>query len=85
VSIDPLLLLASLYWRVGEHAAARQELAAAVVRQPANPESWEHLGCYDLGQHRATAASELHRALVLDPRQTLIRTNPGAFCGYLNS
>jgi hypothetical protein len=81
VSIDPLFLLSQLYSDLGNRAAARGELADAVSRQPANPQTWQQLGCFDLAHKRtALAGRELHQVLVLDPSQTQIHTDPAAFC-----
>jgi Tfp pilus assembly protein PilF len=84
VSVPPMFLLAKLYSELGNPAQARNELTAAVSRQPANPQTWVQLGCYDLS-HRQTslATSELHRALAFEPSQTEIESNPGAFCAPL--
>jgi Tfp pilus assembly protein PilF len=79
--VDPLFLLATLYSELGNPAQARHELAAAVSRQPANPQTWTQLGCYDLTRHRPSlATSELHRALGFEPSQTEIESSPVAFC-----
>jgi hypothetical protein len=81
VSIDPLFLLSRLYSELGASGLARHELVEATSRQPANPKTWEQLGCYDLGQHKsALAPTELHRALALEPGKTQIQTDPAAFC-----
>jgi cytochrome c-type biogenesis protein CcmH/NrfG len=81
VSIDPLFLLSRIYTSAGNGGAARRELVKATSLQPSNPQTWQQLGCYDLGQHRPQAAgSELGRAFVLEPGQAQIRTDPGAFC-----
>jgi hypothetical protein len=83
-SIQPLFLLSTLYGRLGIPAAARAELIDAVHRQPANPQAWEQLGCYDLARHRPAAARpELRRALALEPTVTQIATDPAAFCASL--
>jgi hypothetical protein len=84
VSIDPLFLLAQIYTSLGNPAAARRELRDAVTRQPSNPRTWQQLGCHDLGTHRTgPALGELHHALLLEPSQTQIQSNPTAFCGTL--
>ena len=77
VSIDPPILLSTLYTKLNDPSAARSELLDAVSRQPSNPESWQQLGCFDLGRNRpGLAATELHRVLVLDPA----KTDPAASC-----
>ena len=84
VSIDPLFLLSRLESTLHRPALARQALTEAVSRQPANPQTWEQLGCYDLGLGlRALALGELHQALTLVPAQTQIRTDPSGFCDSL--
>ena len=46
---------------------ARQELVKATNVQPANPESWEQLGEFDLSQHEPVlAVLELQTAKLLD-------------------
>lgn len=85
VSIDPLFLLSQLYSRLGNPVAAREQLTEALSRQPANPQTWAQLGCYDLRQHRtAIATRELHHALVLEPSQTQIQSEPAAFCASVS-
>ncbi len=84
VSIKPLFLLSQLYTDLRLPAAARAELSDAVHRQPANPQTWEQLGCYDLGRHQTgLAASELHRGWELEPSLTTIVTDPAAFCASI--
>jgi hypothetical protein len=86
VAVDPLFLLSRLYSILGDPAAARAQLIEATSRQPANPRTWGNLGCYDLTRHRTTiAAKELRRALVLEPTQTTILSNPSAFCASSTS
>jgi hypothetical protein len=81
VSVEPLFLLSRLYASLHDSTAARHELNVAVSRQPANPQVWEQLGCYELSQHRfPTGLRELHRALALEPGQTQIQSNPVGFC-----
>jgi Flp pilus assembly protein TadD len=68
VSVDPLFLLSAIDAGTGNPAAARNELVKAVSLQPANPSTWEQLGCYDLGRHHTSlGSSELRRAYVLVP------------------
>jgi hypothetical protein len=86
VSVDPLVLLSRIYAGLGDGASARQELAKATSLQPSNPQTWQQLGCYDLGRHRSGAGmSELGRAFALEPGQKLIRTDPSAFCAALTT
>ena len=81
VSVDPLVLLSTIYARLGDDVAARRELAKATSLQPSNPQTWQQLGCYDLAQHRSQAGlDELGQAFVLEPGQTQIRTDPTGFC-----
>jgi Tfp pilus assembly protein PilF len=85
-TLDPLFLLSRLYSDLGQPAAARRELREAVSRQPANPDTWSQLGCYDLAHRRATAAAgELHQALMLEPNQAEIQSNPAGFCASLGA
>jgi hypothetical protein len=48
LSIEPLLVLSSLYQGVKDNSAARAELVKATQRQPDNPETWVWLGNFDL-------------------------------------
>ena len=67
LSVRPLQTLAGIYESLGDHAAARAQLAQATRRQPENPLPWLWLGQLDLKNGQAKAAvSELSRALALD-------------------
>src|SRR5580704_10251990 len=67
VSVDPLWELSAIYTAVRDPGAARQELVKATTIQPANPESWEQLGEFDLAQHQTiVAVLELQTAQLLD-------------------
>jgi hypothetical protein len=67
VSVDPLWELSAIYTALRDPGAARQELVKATTIQPANPESWEQLGEFDLAQHQTiVAVLELQTAQLLD-------------------
>ena len=67
VSVDPLWELSAIYSALRDPGAARQELVKATTIQPANPESWEQLGEFDLAQHQTiVAVLELQTAQLLD-------------------
>ena len=67
VSVDPLWELSAIYTALRDPGAARQELVKATTIQPANPESWEQLGEFDLAQHQTVVAVlELQTAQLLD-------------------
>jgi O-Antigen ligase len=83
-SINPLLLLATIYSGEGNRVAARAQLVKAATTQPQNPETWEQLGCFDL-YHAPGAVDELRRAYGLEP--WLLRRYPGygPLCAALGS
>jgi len=67
LSIEPLLLTASIYRSAGNPAAARLQLLRAVALQPANYVPWFALAQFDLAIGRpASAFSEARRGLALD-------------------
>ena len=67
VSAEPLWELSEIYSARRDPTAAREELVKAANVQPANPETWEQLGEFDLAQHQAIAAVlELQTAQLLD-------------------
>jgi O-Antigen ligase len=69
VSIEPLFELSAIYSSLGDQSAAHAELIAATNLQPANPETWQQLGLYELQQHQLQQAlAALQRALTLNRR-----------------
>ena len=80
VSVDPLFLLSVIYAHMGNRASARNELVQATSRQPANPATWQELGCYDYSQHDPRATSEFRRLLKLQPADAQAQSDPAAFC-----
>ncbi len=67
VSVDPLWELSAIYSAARDPNAAREELVKATNVQPANPESWEQLGEFDMSQHEPVlAVLELQTAEFLD-------------------
>ena len=67
VSTEPLWELSEIYSARRDPTAARGELVKAANVQPANPETWEQLGEFDLAQHQTIAAVlELQTAQLLD-------------------
>jgi len=67
VSVDPLWELSAIYAAARNPGAAREELVKATTVQPANPESWEQLGEFDMSQHAPVlAVPELQTAKFLD-------------------
>jgi hypothetical protein len=83
-SIDPRLVLATIYTSEDNRAAARAQLAKATSIQAGNPETWEELGCFDLG-HSATAQSELARAFTLEPGLRVLDATDSTLCAALAS
>ena len=75
LSVDPLFNQATIEDSVGRRQAARAAYVRAVRLQPANAETWQRLGVYDLmalSRPRA-AVDELRAALYLDPRSPEIQ------------
>jgi len=69
VSIEPLFELSAIYSSLGDQSAAHAELIGATNLQPANPETWQQLGLYELQQHQPQPAlSALQQALTLNRR-----------------
>ena len=67
VSVDPLWELSAIYSAARDPDRAREELVKATNVQPANPESWEQLGEFDMAQHEPiVAVLELQTAKFLD-------------------
>jgi hypothetical protein len=68
LSLQPLLLLSSLYESENDLRAARSELVKGVNTQPHNYESWLALGSFDLSHKQPERAlPSLTRALALNP------------------
>jgi tetratricopeptide (TPR) repeat protein len=62
-AVQPLWDLAAAYTSLQNAGAARAELAMAIKRQPRSPDTWQHLGVYDLRNHSPqTALPELGAA-----------------------
>jgi O-Antigen ligase len=79
LSVQALFTLAAVQQASGESALARATLVHAVNLQPSNPETWLHIGEYDLAADRsktyangaegsgASAMTELGAAIYLNP------------------
>jgi hypothetical protein len=80
VSVDPLFLLSAIYNGLGDRTAARNELVRATSRQPANPATWQELGCYDFAHHDARAGAEFRRLDALEPADGPALENAATFC-----
>jgi hypothetical protein len=67
LAYQPLALLAALYLRIGDRAAARAQYVRATQRQPENPMTWQLLGSFDLQTGDPQGAlTALTRASALD-------------------
>ena len=67
VSVEPLWELSEIYSARRDPTDARQELVKATTVQPANPETWEQLGQFDLAQNQPiVAVLEFQTAQLLD-------------------
>lgn len=84
LSVEPLLLSATIAERRGRRLEARADLLQAVDRQPENARSWSQLGALALtladrpGLVQATA-----RALALDPHNPLLRALASRAASFL--
>ncbi len=67
LSVQALFVLAQAEQAVGEGAAARAALRAAVRLQPSNPETWLHLAEYDRAIEPRAALRELQATIFLNP------------------
>jgi tetratricopeptide (TPR) repeat protein len=69
LSLQPLLILSSLYESENDLPAARSELVKGVNTQPDNYESWLALGTFDLNNEHNPERSlpSLRRAVALNP------------------
>ena len=66
-SVEPLWELSEIYSARRDPTAARQELVKATTVQPANPQTWEQLGQFDLAQNQpVVAVLEFQTAQLLD-------------------
>jgi hypothetical protein len=67
VAVDPLYALSALYRAAGNVPLARSELVNATKRQPNNPDTWFHLGQFDLSTRAPEQAiSSFQHAITLD-------------------
>lgn len=75
LSIEPLLVSATIAERRGRTLEARQALLDAVHRQPESARAWTQLGTLTFGLgDRAGFQEATRRALALDPHNPLLRT-----------
>ncbi|HEY7961556.1 MAG TPA: O-antigen ligase family protein [Solirubrobacteraceae bacterium] len=68
LSVQALFALSAVQQAGGEAAAARATLQHAVKLQPSNPETWLHLGLYEIHGSPRMALSDLEAAIYLDPQ-----------------
>jgi hypothetical protein len=68
LSAQALFTLAAVQQSSGQPALSQATLQRAVRLQPSNPETWMHLGLYDLTRQPRAALSELEAAIYLDPQ-----------------
>jgi tetratricopeptide (TPR) repeat protein len=100
LSVQALFTLATVQQAIGATELARATLQRAVRLQPSNPETWLHLGEYDLQTsssatagaaapgHAALARDELGAAIYLDPEsiapEAIAEGNPEAIATQNN-
>jgi O-antigen ligase len=68
VSVQALFALSAVEQAAGEPAQARATLQRAVRLQPSNPESWLHLGLYEIRGNPHAALNDIEAAIYLDPQ-----------------
>jgi hypothetical protein len=68
VSAQALFTLAAVQHATARNAAALATLQRAVRLQPSNPETWLHLGEYELPTSPRSALSDIEAAIYLDPQ-----------------
>ena len=74
VSVDPLFELSAIYSSLSNPTASRQELVKATQVQPANAQTWQQLGWFDLqAKQPRLALAELETALRLDRTSPITR------------
>jgi tetratricopeptide (TPR) repeat protein len=67
LSVQALFTLANVQQSRNELVLARATLQRAVRLQPSNPQTWLHLGEYDLSNNPRIALGELQAAIFLNP------------------
>jgi len=67
LSAEALFKLSAIEQAAGERALAETTLQRAVRLQPSNPETWLHLGEYELTYNPPAALGALEAAIYLDP------------------
>ena len=68
VSVQALFALSAVQEAAGRPAQAQATLQRAVRLQPSNPESWLHLGLYEMHGNPHAALSDIEAAIYLDPQ-----------------
>ena len=68
LSVQALFALSAVEQAAGEAAPARATLQRAVKLQPSNPETWLHLGLYEIRGNPRMALSDLEAVIYLDPQ-----------------
>jgi hypothetical protein len=67
LSVQALFALSAVQQAAGQAAPAQATLQRAVRLQPSNPETWLHLGLYEIRGTPRSALSDLEAAIYLDP------------------
>jgi hypothetical protein len=68
LSVQALFALSAVQQAAGQPARAQATLQRAVRLQPSNPESWLHLGLYEIHSNPHAALSDIEAAIFLDPQ-----------------
>jgi hypothetical protein len=68
LSAQALFTLSAVQQSAGEPSLAQATLQRAVRLQPSNPETWMHLGLYELARQPRAALHDLEATIYLDPQ-----------------
>jgi hypothetical protein len=68
LSVQALFALSAVEQAAGDANAARSTLQRAVKLQPSNPETWLHLGLYEIHGNPRMALGDLEATIYLDPQ-----------------
>jgi O-antigen ligase/polysaccharide polymerase Wzy-like membrane protein len=68
LSAQALFTLSAVQQATGDTALAQSTLQRAVRLQPSNPETWMHLGLYELSRQPRAALNDLEATIYLDPQ-----------------
>ncbi|MBV8981813.1 MAG: hypothetical protein JO086_12995, partial [Acidimicrobiia bacterium] len=78
VAVEPQWELATVYDAIGDQRSAHATFVRAVSLQPANAQTWQQLGEFDLrAGRRREAVHVLRQAMVLEPHSPSVQSDLG--------